>query len=195
VPGLFVGIAYFVLPVGFQPSGPQLLGDSLWLAKVLLVCKPAMQTKQARDLAAQSWNPFRRAGTGHCGRTARPATRPPEHGQRLSAAAAGEPGTRSVRADAAGQSIPAHHLSGTLPGYAGSGCGLPREIVKIALRYNAAVAILVHNHPSGLAEASATDIALTRQLREALALVDVRLADHCIVAGATVVSMSQSGDL
>jgi DNA repair protein RadC len=71
----------------------------------------------------------------------------------------------------------------------------PREIVKIALHYNAAAAILAHNHPSGLAEASTADIALTRQLREALALVDVRLVDHCIVAGVDVVSMSQTGDL
>lgn len=69
----------------------------------------------------------------------------------------------------------------------------PREIVKISLHRNALSVFLVHNHPSGLAEASQADIALTRHLKQALALVDVRLLDHFIVAGSTVLSMAERG--
>lgn len=59
----------------------------------------------------------------------------------------------------------------------------PREVVKAALRHNAAAVILAHNHPSGVAEPSSADEMLTRNLKEALSLVDVRLLDHFIVAG------------
>ena len=59
----------------------------------------------------------------------------------------------------------------------------PREVVKQALAHNAAAAILAHNHPSGLAEPSPADELLTRGLKQALALVDVRVVDHFIVAG------------
>lgn len=59
----------------------------------------------------------------------------------------------------------------------------PREVVKSALLHNAAAVILAHNHPSGVAEPSAADEQLTRTLKQALALVDVRLLDHFIVAG------------
>ena len=59
----------------------------------------------------------------------------------------------------------------------------PREIVKAALAHNAAGVIFAHNHPSGAREPSQADTLLTRQLKEALALVDVRLLDHFIVAG------------
>lgn len=59
----------------------------------------------------------------------------------------------------------------------------PREVVKQALAHNAAAAILAHNHPSGLAEPSPADELLTRSLRDALALVDVRLLDHFVVVG------------
>lgn len=61
----------------------------------------------------------------------------------------------------------------------------PREVVKQALTRNAAAVILAHNHPSGLTEPSAADEVLTRNLKEALALVDVRILDHFIVAGRT----------
>ena len=61
----------------------------------------------------------------------------------------------------------------------------PREVVKAALSHNAAAVILAHNHPSGVAEPSRADEILTRTLKEALALVDVRLLDHFIVAGNT----------
>lgn len=60
----------------------------------------------------------------------------------------------------------------------------PREVVKAALAANAAGCILVHNHPSGLAQPSTSDERLTRSLKEALALIDVRVLDHLIVAGA-----------
>lgn len=59
----------------------------------------------------------------------------------------------------------------------------PREVVKQALAHNAAAVVLAHNHPSGLAEPSAADQLLTRELKQALALVDVRVLDHFIVAG------------
>ena len=57
----------------------------------------------------------------------------------------------------------------------------PREVVKHALEHNAAAVILAHNHPSGRAEPSSADIGLTQALKQALALVDVRLLDHFIV--------------
>lgn len=59
----------------------------------------------------------------------------------------------------------------------------PREVVKRALAHNAAAVILAHNHPSGVAEPSPADELLTRELRQTLALVDVRVLDHFIVAG------------
>jgi len=71
----------------------------------------------------------------------------------------------------------------------------PREVVREALRHHAAALIVAHNHPSGLAEASAADRGFTSQLKQALALVDIKLLDHLIVAGSTVVSMAELGDL
>lgn len=65
----------------------------------------------------------------------------------------------------------------------------PREVVKKALACNAAAAICAHNHPSGVAEPSPADELLTRRLKETLALVDVRLVDHFVVAG-TAMPMS-----
>lgn len=59
----------------------------------------------------------------------------------------------------------------------------PREVVKSALAQNAAAVILAHNHPSGVSEASKADELLTRSLKEALGLVDVKVLDHFIVAG------------
>lgn len=69
----------------------------------------------------------------------------------------------------------------------------PREVVIEALTHNAAAVILCHNHPSGMAEPSTADRALTRTLREALALVDVRVLDHLVVAGASAVSFAERG--
>ncbi|WP_428825429.1 RadC family protein [Azonexus sp. IMCC34842] len=61
----------------------------------------------------------------------------------------------------------------------------PREVVKTALSHNAAAVILAHNHPSGVADPSRADEMLTRVLKEALAMVDVKVLDHFIVAGNT----------
>jgi DNA repair protein RadC len=69
----------------------------------------------------------------------------------------------------------------------------PREVVKEALRHNAAAVILAHNHPSGVAEPSQADELITRRLREALALVDIRVLDHVIIAGADSISFAQRG--
>lgn len=71
----------------------------------------------------------------------------------------------------------------------------PREVVRDALRHHAAALILAHNHPSGQAQPSEADQRLTRHLRQALALVDVRLLDHLIVAGGEAISMSERGQL
>jgi len=69
----------------------------------------------------------------------------------------------------------------------------PREIVKEALRQNAGAVIFSHNHPSGVAEPSRADEMLTISLKQALALVDVKVLDHFIVAGATTLSFAERG--
>lgn len=69
----------------------------------------------------------------------------------------------------------------------------PREIAKRALTYNAAAAILAHNHPSGNPEPSQADRMLTRTLKEALALVDVQVLDHIIIAGRQTRSLAEHG--
>ena len=70
----------------------------------------------------------------------------------------------------------------------------PREVVKKALAHNAAAVVLAHNHPSGVAEPSSADSQLTRELKQALALVDVRVLDHFIVAGtASPLSFAERG--
>lgn len=69
----------------------------------------------------------------------------------------------------------------------------PREIVKRALHHNAASVIFAHNHPSGLAQQSQADELLTKQLKQALALVDIRVLDHFIVAGNTTFSFAERG--
>jgi len=71
----------------------------------------------------------------------------------------------------------------------------PRELVKAALGHHAAALILAHNHPSGLSEPSPADVALTRQLKQALALVDVRLLDHLIVGATEVTSLAERGQV
>lgn len=69
----------------------------------------------------------------------------------------------------------------------------PREVVKRALYHNAAGVILAHNHPSGVAEPSQSDRLLTDTLKQALALVDVRVIDHFIVAGTGCLSFAERG--
>ena len=69
----------------------------------------------------------------------------------------------------------------------------PREVVKRALSHNAAAVILAHNHPSGVAEPSRADELLTRALKDALQLVDVRVLDHLIVGHGGVMSFAERG--
>jgi DNA repair protein RadC len=69
----------------------------------------------------------------------------------------------------------------------------PREIVKAALKANAAAVIFAHNHPSGAAQPSQADELLTRNLKDALALVDVKVLDHFVVAGHQALSFAERG--
>ena len=69
----------------------------------------------------------------------------------------------------------------------------PREVVKRSMAHNAAAVIFAHNHPSGVAEPSAADEAITQALRNALALLDVRVLDHLVVAGNEIVSFAERG--
>ncbi|MCC6608560.1 MAG: DNA repair protein RadC [Burkholderiales bacterium] len=71
----------------------------------------------------------------------------------------------------------------------------PREVVKCALRHNAAAVIFAHNHPSGVAEPSQADCTLTDTLRRSLALVDVRVLDHLVVGREAVASFAERGML
>jgi DNA repair protein RadC len=69
----------------------------------------------------------------------------------------------------------------------------PREVVKEALKLNAAAVILAHPHPSGVAEPSQADELITNRLKEALSLIDVRILDHIIVAGGDTTSFAERG--
>lgn len=71
----------------------------------------------------------------------------------------------------------------------------PREVIKRALQLNAAAVIFAHNHPSGVAEPSTSDKWLTDALKSALAVIDVRVLDHIIVAGARALSLAERGML
>lgn len=69
----------------------------------------------------------------------------------------------------------------------------PREVIKKVLAHNAAAVILAHNHPSGVAEPSESDVAITLRLKKALALMDVRVLDHLIIGDNLVTSLAESG--
>ena len=69
----------------------------------------------------------------------------------------------------------------------------PREVVKAGLALNAGACILAHNHPSGMADPSYADKALTETLKTALAMVDIRVLDHIIVGGLSTVSFAERG--
>lgn len=69
----------------------------------------------------------------------------------------------------------------------------PREVVKRALSLNAGSVIFAHNHPSGVAEPSHADKVLTQSLKQALALVDVKVLDHIVVGDSLTVSFAESG--
>jgi DNA repair protein RadC len=68
-----------------------------------------------------------------------------------------------------------------------------REVIKFLLKHNAAAAILTHNHPSGTPDPSESDKSLTRALGVTLAIIDVQLLDHVVVAGVEYVSMAERG--
>ncbi|MCZ6804858.1 MAG: DNA repair protein RadC [Proteobacteria bacterium] len=68
-----------------------------------------------------------------------------------------------------------------------------REVVRAALKHNAAAVILSHNHPSGVAEPSQSDINLTQELKRALDLVDVRVLDHLIIGNGEAISLAERG--
>ena len=80
-------------------------------------------------------------------------------------------------------------FKGTLDGAA----VYPRVVAEKGLRYRAAAVIVAHNHPSGVAEPSQADVALTRRLKDALALVDIRLLDHFIIGDGAPVSLAERG--
>ena len=69
----------------------------------------------------------------------------------------------------------------------------PREVVKAALAHNAASIVFAHNHPSGVTEPSRADELLTQALKQALALVDVKVLDHFVIAGSGSVSFAERG--
>lgn len=69
----------------------------------------------------------------------------------------------------------------------------PREVVKRTLKHNAAALIFAHNHPSGDPQPSQSDISITKQLKEALNLIDVRVLDHIIVGSHDVTSLAEKG--
>ena len=69
----------------------------------------------------------------------------------------------------------------------------PREIVKAGLKANAAAVIFAHNHPSGAAQPSQADELLTRNLKEALGLVDIKVLDHFVIAGNQAISFAERG--
>jgi len=69
----------------------------------------------------------------------------------------------------------------------------PREVVRRALHHNAAALIVAHNHPSGIADPSQSDVQITRRLRDALGLIDVRLLDHIVIGDGPAVSLAERG--
>lgn len=71
----------------------------------------------------------------------------------------------------------------------------PREVVRAAIKHNAAAVIFSHNHPSGLAEPSAADIRITSRLKDAMALIDVRVLDHIIVGSHSTTSLAERGQV
>lgn len=89
-----------------------------------------------------------------------------------------------------------HRLIEFVPMFRGTVDGAsvhPREVVKEALQRNAAAVILAHNHPSGVAEPSQADEIITGRIRDALALIDVRVLDHLVVTSDVIVSFAERG--
>jgi len=89
-----------------------------------------------------------------------------------------------------------HRLIACVPMFRGTVDGAsvhPREVVKAALAYNAAAVVLAHNHPSGVSEPSRADETITTRLRDALALVDIRVVDHLVIGRDSTVSLAERG--
>ena len=89
-----------------------------------------------------------------------------------------------------------HRVLGFEELFRGTGDGAsvhPREVVRACLRHNACAVIFAHNHPSGVAEPSAADRAITHELRDALQLVGVRVLDHLVIGSGEPVSMAARG--
>lgn len=75
-----------------------------------------------------------------------------------------------------------------------NGAGVyPREVVKEAIKHNAAAVIFAHNHPSGIPDPSSADRHITKQLQEALSLIDVRTLDHIVIGGTDAFSFAEAG--
>ncbi len=87
------------------------------------------------------------------------------------------------------------HFEELFRGNINSASVYPAEVVKQALKYNAAAMIVAHNHPSGICEPSQSDYHITRQLKEALQLMDIRLLDHIIIGESQTTSLAQLGEL
>ena len=103
---------------------------------------------------------------------------------------------RSACAEAMLQQAPQHRIFGLRQMFRGTVSQTsvyPRDVVKEAISQTAAAVILAHSHPSGVAEPSRTDEFLKQPLTTALALVDVRVLDHLVVAGADMVSFLERG--
>jgi len=71
----------------------------------------------------------------------------------------------------------------------------PREVVRACIAHNAAAVIFTHNHPSGITDPSQADIQITGRLKDALALIDVRVLDHIIVGSRNAVSLAEQGKI
>ncbi|MEG0866495.1 MAG: DNA repair protein RadC [Hafnia sp.] len=69
----------------------------------------------------------------------------------------------------------------------------PREVVKSALKHNAAAVVVAHNHPSGVAEASQADRQITERLKKAMELMDIHLLDHLVVGSMDIISFAERG--
>ena len=69
----------------------------------------------------------------------------------------------------------------------------PREVVKSALKHNAAAVVVAHNHPSGVAEASQADRQITERLKKAMELMDIHLLDHLVIGRMDIVSFAERG--
>ena len=83
------------------------------------------------------------------------------------------------------------HLEELFAGTIDGAAVYPREVVKCCLHHNAAAVIFVHNHPSGVAEPSQADIAITDRLKSALDTIEIRVLDHLVIGADTVVSMAE----